>query len=117
MIYFGLPNETIEHDPALGEVLVSVDKATSVVTFIFSTNLKNNRPPLLYSIISTVYDVDLFDNLLRTHWVSSILQKWGQKYYFDDDLIIRSNASEPFVVQAVAFANIETLTKRTTHDK
>jgi len=116
MILLGLPNETIEYDPAFGEILVSVDDVTSVVTFIWCRKDMPNNLPVLYSAISTVYDSEVFDNLKRSKWITAVLTKWGQKFKHNEDTILRSNAVELFVVQAHAFANIETL-KGKTHDR
>lgn len=114
MISLGLPNETIEPNMVFGDVLISVDDVTSVVTFVWGSADPYNNLPVLYSAISTVYDSEIFDDLERKYWLWECLIRKGQKNGHHSGFI-QYTEKELFVVQALAFANIETL-KGKTHD-
>jgi hypothetical protein len=112
MILLGLPNESIEYDPIFGEVLVSLDDLTPVVTFIWSSKAAKNNPPLVYTVLSTVYDSGLLENRLRCSWVSTI--QMGDRFH-DPSKCIITHVSDAMVAQAVAYQHIEQL-KGKTHD-
>lgn len=114
MILLGLPNETIEPDPIFGEVLVSYDEVTSVVTFIWSSVAANFNSSLLYTVLSTCYDGEVLKNQLRHSWVHTIISQMGDRFH-DPSEYIRTYVSDAMVAQAVAYHQMEQL-KGKTHD-
>jgi hypothetical protein len=109
MILLGLPNETIEHHQVLGDILVSYDELTSVVTFVYGGDDQMDNLPVLYSLFSTCYDSEVFDNSPRKDWLIDLMAKHSRRVSIAEKPYLHCFHHELLAVQAQAFANIEQL--------
>jgi len=108
VVLMGLPNETIEPDSVLGDMLVSIDYCEGynpIVTFVWEINFNLADKKPLATCLSIEYDETAVPKNTRREWLFEYL---AQPRPFKGKHL-RGESNDPLAIQAMAFEQINTI--------